>query len=103
MLAYLAKRGNYKGMLYHYKDKKLLSHDQFVASIREALTAAVVDCKSYSGHSFRIGAATAAGKCGLPPATIQTLGRWESSAYLPYIRMSRVELVGVSKLISSLK
>ena len=103
MLAYLAKRGNHKGMLFHYEDKKLLSRDRFVASVREALAAAGVDCKSYSGHSFRIGAATAAGKCGLPPATIQTLGRWESSAYLLYIRMSREELVGVSKLIGSLK
>ena len=103
MLAYLAKRGNHKGMLFHYEDKKLLSHDQFMASVREALTTAGVDCKSYSSHSFRNGAATSAEKCGLLPATIQTLGRWESSAYLLYICMSREELVEVSKLIGSLK
>ena len=102
ILAYLAKRGNHKGMLFHYEDKKLLSRDRFVISVRYALTIAGVDCKSYSGNSSHIGAATAAGKCGLPPATIQTLGRWESSAYLLYIRMSREELVGVSKLIGSL-
>ena len=99
ILAYLAKRGNHKGMLFYYEDKKLLSRDRLVTSVREALTTAGVDCKSYSGHSFRIGAATAAGKCGLPPATMQTLGRWESSAFLLYIRTSREELVGVSKLI----
>ena len=103
MLSYLAKRGNNEGMLFHYEDKKLLSRDRFVASVREALTTAGVDYKSYSGHSFRIGAATAAGKCGLSPATIQILGRWESSAYLLYVRLSREELVGVSKMIGTCK
>ena len=74
MLSYLAKRGSTEGMLFHFENKKLLTRERFVASVREALTAAGVDSKSYSGHSFRIGAATAAGKRGLPPATIQTLG-----------------------------
>ena len=101
MLSYLAKRGNHEGMLFHYEDKKLLLRDRFVASVREALTTAGVDCNSYLGHSFCIGAATAAGKCGLPPAIIQTLGRWESSSYLLYIRLSREELAGVSKLIGT--
>ena len=102
MLSYMAKRGSEEGMLFYYEDRKLLTRDRFVASVREALTIAGVDCKSYAGHSFRIGAATTVGKCGLPPATIQTLGRWESAAYLLYIRMSREELAGVSKLISTL-
>ena len=100
MLSYLAKRGNHEGMLFHYEDKKL-SRDQFVVSMREALTTAGVDCKSYTGHSFRIGATTAAEKCGLPPTTIQTLGRWESTAYLLYVKMSREEFAGVSELIGA--
>ena len=101
VLSYLAKRGSVKGMLFRYKDRRLLTRDRFVASVREALSAVGIDCKSYAGHSFRIGAATAAGRQGLPPATIQTLGRWESSAYLLYVRMTRQELAGVSKLIST--
>ena len=72
MLAYLAKRGNAKGMLFHYEGKRLLTSE---VSVREALSAAGVDPKPYSGHSFRIGAGT--GRCCLPPPTIQTLGRWE--------------------------
>ena len=103
MLAYLAKRGNTEGMLFHYEDKKLLTRDRFVVSVRDALRAAGLDPKPYSGHSFRIGAATAAGRCGLPSATIQTLGRWESTAYLLYVWLSREELAGVSKIISSYK
>ena len=86
LLAYLAKRGYKEGMLFHFKDGKLLTRDHFVSSLREALNKAGVDSKSYAGHS--LGAATAASMSGLPPATIQTLGWWESSVYLLYIRLS---------------
>lgn len=100
MLAYLTKRGHKEGMLFHFKDGRLLTRERFVAKVRSVLTAAGIDCKPYSGHSFRIGAATEAGRKGLPPATIQTLGRWQSSAYLLYVRMSREELAGISKVIA---
>jgi hypothetical protein len=45
----------------------------------------------YSGHSFRVGAATTAARAGLCQATIKMLGRWESSAYKRFIsrRLSR--------------
>lgn len=66
LLAYLAKRGRQKGMLCRFENGRLLTRDRFVTSVREALKAAGVDCRSYSGHSFRIGAATAASKRGLP-------------------------------------
>jgi hypothetical protein len=61
MMAYLAKRGQREGMLFHFEDGRLLTRDCFVAQIRQALTAAKINCKPYSGHSFRIGAATTAG------------------------------------------
>ena len=91
LLAYLAIRGREERMLFHFRDGKLLSRESFVSCIREALKVAGVDCKSYAGHSFRIGTATAASRCGLAPAMIKTLGRWESSAYLLYIRILREE------------
>ena len=40
----------------------------------------------YTGHSFRIGAATTTAKLGLPINSIKLLGRWSSSAYESYIR-----------------
>ena len=99
VLAYLVRRGNDQGLLFRFEDGRLLTRDRFVTQIRRALSAAGIDCKRYAGHSFRIGAATAAGRRGLPPATIKTLGRWSSSAYLLYIRLPRQQLAEVSKLI----
>lgn len=100
VLSYLARRGNNQGPLFRFEDGRLLTRDRFVTQVRLALSAAGINCRAYAGHSFRIGAATAAGRCGLPPATIKTLGRWSSSTYLLYIRLPRKQLAEVSKLIS---
>ncbi|XP_026119848.1 uncharacterized protein LOC113099011 isoform X1 [Carassius auratus] len=40
----------------------------------------------YTGHSFRIGAATTAAERGVPTTAIKILGRWSSSAFESYIR-----------------
>ena len=40
---------------------------------------------NYNTHSFRIGAAIAAARAGLPPATIKQLGRWRHNAYSTYV------------------
>ena len=100
-LAYLANQGSEEGMLFKFQDGRLLTRERFVSRVREALEAAGINHKAYSGHSLRIGVATAAGKNGLASEKIKTLGSWESSAYLLYVRISRQELAGVSKLISS--
>jgi len=99
MLANLAKRATGDGLLFKFKDGCLLTKERFVKAVREALSWAGIDANLYSGHSFRIGAATMAGRKGLSAEKIQALGRWESSAYLLYIRLSREELAGVSQVI----
>ena len=40
----------------------------------------------YSGHSFRIGAATTAAMQGLSTASLQQMGRWSSTPYASYVR-----------------
>ncbi len=100
MLARLAACGPRQGFLFQFANGRYLSRERFVIRVREALQTAGVDCKSYSGHSFRIGAATTAARQGISDATIQILGRWESTAYMLYIQTPREQLTSVSATIS---
>jgi len=101
MLAYLACRGCKPGPLFQFQDGRFLTRDRFVKHVKSALTTAGVPCKHYSGHSFRAGAASTAAGRGIPDATIKTLGRWESSAYLLYIKLPREQLANIAKVISN--
>ena len=77
-----------------------LTRECFVKMTREKLTAAGVDATHYSGHSFRIGAATTALACRIEDSLIQTLGRWKSAAYLLYIRVLREKLANLSTILA---
>ena len=101
ILAYIAKQGREQGLQFRFKDGCLLTKDQLMSKVRESLSMAGVNVKLYSGHSFRIGAATTAGHKGLPSEKIQTLGRWDSTAYLLYVRLSREELSSTLKIINT--
>ena len=101
LTAYIARRGTDEGPFFKFEDDRLLTKDRFVSEVRKALLAASIEAKAYSGHSFRIGAATTAGRKGLSSERIKTLGRWESAAYLLYIRLPREELSSISKVIST--
>ena len=50
----------------------------------------------YSGHSFKIGAATTAAQVSTEDSVVKMLGRWESSAYQRYIHTPRDTLAVVS-------
>ena len=51
-----------------------------------ALQKTGIDQRQYCGHSFRTGTATTAAKKG---SIIKMLGRWESVAYLQYVKIPR--------------
>lgn len=57
----------------------------------------------YAGHSFRFGAASMAATRGIEESTIQTLGRWESAAYLCYVRIPQEKLATISKPLSNVR
>lgn len=101
MVAYLAARGNPAGPLFLYEDGSPLSRSRLVAAVRSCLRAGGVREELYSGHSFRIGAATTAATKGIEDSMIQVLGRWQSSAYLRYVRIPRENLAAVSSVLVS--
>ena len=74
--------------------------ERFVKMTRDKLTAAGVDASHYSGHSFRIGAATTASAYGVEDSLIQTLGRWKSAAYLLYVHVPREKLASLSTVLA---
>ncbi len=80
MLSYLVARGQKPGFLFQFQDGRLLTKSRFVEAVRQVLVTIGLNPRHYAGHSFRIGAATTAGACGLNDSTIQMLGRWSSSA-----------------------
>ena len=98
--AYLVVRGHTPGPFFHFNSGSPLSRELFVKHVRRALNAQGVDASSYSGHSFRIGAATAAAAAGLEDSLIKTLGRWQSAAYQSYVRIPRERLASVSVQLS---
>ena len=54
--------------------------------LRQILSLTGLPPQLYSGHSFRIGAASTAASQGLSDHLIRILGRWSSHAYHSYIR-----------------
>ena len=64
----------------------VLTRHQFINYLHHLLCRLGVDTNKYSGHSFRIGAATSAASAGIEDHLIQTLGRWVSTCYTRYIR-----------------
>ena len=101
LLAYLAIRSPSPGPLFIFQDGTPLSRQQLVAHLRNALAGIGVDVANYSGHSFRIGAASTAARAGFSDSFIQTLGRWKSLAFTTYIRTPVEDLVAASAVLAT--
>ena len=65
VLGYMAQRGTDSGPFFRYTTDRVLTRERFVRDVRSALQAAGIQPQGYSGHSFRIGAATTAARCDL--------------------------------------
>ena len=86
MLGYLAIRPTSVGPLFLFEDGTPLSQPRLVTHMWEALSQAGIDTAQFSGHTFRIGAASAVARAGFSDSFIQTLVRWRSAAFTTYIR-----------------
>ena len=100
VLSFMVLRGNSPGPLFRRSNGRFLTRQVFVSSLRAALVEAGYPAEKYAGHSFRIGAATTASRCGLQDALIKTLGRWESQAYQTYVQTPPERLCEVARVLS---
>ena len=96
---YMAIRPISQGPLFVSHNRIYLTKEIHIRSVRQALAEAGIDSSFYSGHSFRIGAATTAAACGLNDSLIKTLGHWASSSYLLYIKIPSSKLARVSSVL----
>ena len=70
---------------------KILTVDGLRSSLRTILSNIGRDGSAYGAHSLRIGGATAMAFCQASAEVIKDVGRWNSDAYLRYIRECRGE------------
>ena len=63
-----------------------ISRSYFLGHVKHILACLGYDNACFSGHSFRIGAATSGAFARLEDHVIQTLGRWSSNCYKTYIQ-----------------
>ena len=103
MMDYLNMRGAEEGPLFQLSGGQPLTRSYFLVNLRKALAKSGLDESHYAGHSFRIGAATAALQAGISDAKIKMLGRWESSAYQLYLRTPRKELAVITPILANCK
>ena len=99
VLAYLAIRSPAPGPFFIFEDGGVQSRQWLVTELSTALQEIGLDPSPYKGHSFHIGAATAAAKAGLSDSLIQTLGRWKSSAFKLYVRTSKEQICRVASCL----
>ena len=99
VLAYLAIRPSTRGPLFIFENGDVLSRQRLVLELRKVLQGIGIEASPYKGHSFRIGAATAAARAGISDSLIQSMGRWKSSAFMTYIRTPRDQLCRVANLL----
>lgn len=99
LTSYLASRPSSPGPLFINAEGSPITKPRFVNHIRDILRTLGLPQDQFAGHSFRIGAATTAAYKGVQDSTIKTLGRWQSSAFLQYIRMPQSDLAAISRTL----
>ena len=86
--SYLLLARPLSGPLFQFPGGTPVNRHFFDHQLKTTLQAAGLDTKVYTGHSFRIGAASqAVTSLGLSEHEVQKLGRWNSNAFKSYIRI----------------
>ena len=101
LLSYLALRPQTPGPLFIFQDGTPLSRPSLVSHLRDALQSIGLDAAKFSGHSFRIGAASAAARAGFSDSFIKTLGRRKSAAFTRYIRTPIQDITAATAVLAT--
>ena len=101
VVEYMSVRGGSPGPFFKLENERPLTKSYFSQQIRAALQSIGLPYQNFAGHSFRIGAATAAARAGIEDSKIQAMGRWISGVFLTYIRTPREELAQFSTTLVS--
>ena len=101
LLSYIEKRSDAPGPFFVNSSRAIITKPWIVDQIRDILDSLGFPPSHYAGHSFRIGAATTAALKGVEDSLIKTLGRWQSAAFLQYIRTPKEQLAALSKTMAS--
>ncbi len=100
LLAFIVQRKAGPGPFFVDESGVALTRRSFVSEVKKALVAAGLPEQTISGHSFRIGAATAAALNGASDAEVKALGRWRSREYEGYIRRDGLTQAALSKKLT---
>ena len=89
------------GPLFYFASGRYLTRSSVTHLLRDSARSAGLPHESLKGHSFRIGAASAAAAAGLPDWLIKVLGRWLSDCYQIYIRTPESVLLSAAPKMAS--
>ena len=88
-----------KDLLFVEEYSIALSRNYFISKLKTLLSYFGFVHSDYSGHSFRIWAATTCASNGIQDHMIQTLGRWKSNCFMRYIRTSDRDIISAQKMM----
>ena len=100
MSTYLHLRGQKNGPMFIFKDGFLLTQDKFSRLVNQTVKNAGWQ-GNFTTHSFRVGAASTAAALGVPDHMIRAMGRWNSDAYLTYVKLPRQRMSDVWKTLAT--
>ena len=96
VLKYMVVRGPGPGPFFKWKNGKGLSRTAFVKEVKLALEKGGFQSEGISGHSFRIGAATAAAESGVSEE-VKALGWWRRREYRGYVHLEEGSQAAAAK------
>ena len=85
---FLSVRGNIQSPFFANADGSPMLRSEFEISLKRLFSFCGYQTTSFKGHSFRIGAATAAALRGESDAQIRAAGMWSSDAFRKHIRIA---------------